>query len=219
MRPLAVPAALRRLAVLSCTSFAFVGCGDGGSPSNPDAGEDGERDSGSTFDVDSASDILDYLEGKTLTMEGAAIPSHPFGFDERTNLGANTQCYQRVTLGQSGGNWAFETVHGTLNDAPNVNDTGTCDHTTSSRQLTVVSTALGFENVMSSCFDVTITFNNFGWEGRGTFSADGRALSLELYFPNQASGHRCANGAVGSATVQVNGTPFTGNAVQAFTVE
>lgn len=72
---------------------------------------------------------------------------------------------------------------------------------------------------MRSCFDVSVTFNALAWEGRGTFSADGHTLSLELYFRNQASGYRCENGAVGSATVQLNGTPFTGNAVQVFTVE
>ncbi|MCY0999409.1 hypothetical protein OWM54_19930 [Myxococcus sp. MISCRS1] len=56
-------------------------------------------------------------------------------------------------------------------------------------------------------------------EGRGGFTADQKTLKLELYFKNQATGSRCANGAVGtSSSVTLNGQPFTGNAVQTYSI-
>ena len=47
--------------------------------------------------------ILAYLEGKTFKMEGAAIPSHPNGFDEDVNFGSATQCYKSVAMTTNGG--------------------------------------------------------------------------------------------------------------------
>jgi hypothetical protein len=196
-------------AVLSCTLLAS--CGGDGSNALGDAG--------GVPNFETPQDVLNYLEGKTLTMTGAAIPSHPQGFDEDKNLGSATQCYQRVTINPSGGGWHMVQVFGTLTGAPTVGDTGTCDHATSSGQLTFDSTQIVFENVMDDCIDITATYTGFTLEGRAKIDADAHTLSLELYFAGQATGHRCVNGAVGSATVQVQGAAFTGNAVQVYTIE
>lgn len=194
-------------------------CDDGGDGGGGD--RDGGADSGGGHVVlDTPSELASFLEGKTLTMEGDAIPSHPRGFDEDRNLGAATQCYQRITVSVSASNWNLVEDRGTLDGAPSVGDTGTCDHATSSGQLSFTSTSASFENVTATCFDVDLTFPGGGsQEGRGVISRDGKTASLELYYENQAEGHRCANGAVGAATVQVQGAPFTGDAVQVFTIE
>ena len=69
-----------------------------------------------------------------------------------------------------------------------------------------------------ACFDIDVTYPAFGTVGRGTISADGRELRLELYFQGQATGQRCADGQPGAATVSLSGTPFSGDAVQIFRV-
>jgi hypothetical protein len=77
------------------------------------------------------------------------------------------------------------------------------------------------ENVATdgSCFDFTVTYTGFGQEGRGCISPDGKKAILELFFNGQATGHRCADGAVGSSGVTVNGNAFTGDAVQIYEVQ
>lgn len=220
MHASAVPTLIRRstalVAVLTCACIAA--CGGGGDSGGEDAGGDSGEDAGPLV-LDTPQEILDYLEEKTMTLEGGAIPSHPYGYDEGRNLGANTQCYQRVTVSQSSGGWHFVEVLGTLDGAPSVGDMGTCDHATASGELSFDTTQILFENVMADCFDVNLTFAAFTWEGRGKISPDGQTLSLELFFDNQATGHRCMDGAVGSASVQLNGQPFTGDAVQVYTIE
>ena len=220
MHASAVPTLIRRstalVAVLTCACIAA--CGGGGDSGGEDAGGDSGEDTGPLV-LDTPQEILDYLEEKTMTMEGDAIPSHPYGFYEGTNFGSATQCHQRVTVSQSGGGWHVAEVRGTLNGATNVGDMGTCDHATASGELSFDTTQVLFENVMADCFEVTLTFPAFTWEGRGKISADGHTLSLELFFDNQATGHHCMDGAVGSATVQLNGQPFTGDAVQVYTIE
>ncbi len=169
-----------------------------------------------------AAGINAYLEGKTLLMEGNNIPTDPNGFSEDMNLGPNTQCYHSTQITIGGGTWNVNTELGTLNGAPTLYSTGTCDRTTvSGSPLSFTSTTVLIENVQGNgaCFDITVTYTGFSQEGRAAFSTDGKTLTMELFFGGQATGHRCADGAVGAATVTLNGHPFTGNAKQIYVVQ
>ncbi|MFT3774123.1 MAG: hypothetical protein QM820_52830 [Minicystis sp.] len=178
--------------------------GTGGTASNP---------------YDTADKINAYLEGKTLTMSGADIPTDPNGYNENINFGQATQCYNAVVMTPSTAMWHVASTLGTLNNAPNTGDKGTCDHNTPGQMLAFDSTAILIENVSTDCFDFTATFVGFSQEGRGQIAADGKTLKLELFFGGQATGHRCADGAVGAMTVQIKGAAFTGNAVQTYKVQ
>ncbi|KFE68337.1 hypothetical protein [Hyalangium minutum] len=170
---------------------------------------------------DTAEKIKALLEGKKLVMEGANIPSHPNGFNEDTNYGSATQCYTKSEMTVSGGNLAVTSNLGTLRDAPNVGNTGTCDHTVvSGTPLSFTSTAVLIENVKSNgaCFDISVTYPSFKQAGRGKLSGDGKTLTLEIFFENQAVGANCAAGVVGSRTVKLNNADFTGNARQVYAV-
>lgn len=197
-------------AVVLC-ALGVVGCGD--ETSGP------PTDTGPKYNT--ADKIATYLEGKTLVMSGDNIPSHPNGYDEDVNYGQATQCYKSVTMAVAGGKYGVTSVLGTLRDAPTVGARGTCDHDNSPGQLSFESTAVLIENVAEdgSCFDVTYTYPSFKQEGRGQVSQDGKTLKVELYFENQATGSRCASGAVAAKTVTLNGASFTGNAVQTYTIQ
>lgn len=220
---------------LLCTS-ALVACGgddtgSGGagstssgtgstSSSGSGGGSGGAGGSGGGGEVfDTAAKITAHLEGKTVVMAGDAIPSHPNGFDENTNFGSSSQCYNNVTMSPSSAMWHVVSTLGTLTGAPMPGDTGTCDHATPAGEVMFDSTAILIENVTVDCFDFTATYVGFAQEGRGSLTAGGATLSLEIFFKDQATGHRCGDGAVGEATVQLNGMPFVGDAVQVYTVE
>jgi hypothetical protein len=188
-----------------------VGCGDGDPVVTPPPAPK----------LDSSSNILAFLEGKTMVMEGANIPSHPNGFSEDRNLGAATQCYHKVVMTVAGGNYRVVSDMGTLRSTstPNVQD---CDRTTKSGQTDFTSTGVLIENVAAdgSCFDVTYTYPSFKQVGRGQVSQDGKTLKVELFFENQATGARCANGGVGAAGVIVGGEAIpTGSAVQTYAIQ
>jgi hypothetical protein len=175
---------------------------------------------GNTQPYSTANKINAHLDGKTMTMEGAALPSHSNGFDENVNFGQATQCYNSVVMRALGGKWTVTSKLGTLNGAPNTGDQGTCDRATVSAELTFDSTAVIVENVQGNgeCFDFNITYAGFAQEGRGALSADGKTLRLELFFKDQAIGHRCADGKPGDRTVTLNMNAFTGDAVQVYTI-
>jgi hypothetical protein len=86
--------------------------------------------------------------------------------------------------------------------------------------LSFNSTAVLVENPATdcSCFDITITFAGFSQEGRARVASGGGSVDMELFFGGQATGHRCADGAVGASSVTLNGTAFTGDAVQTYQV-
>jgi hypothetical protein len=171
---------------------------------------------------DTASAITTWLEGKTMVMTGADIPTHPNGYTEKMNLGASTQCYNKTTIAVAAGNFNVTSLLGTLNGAPNKYDVGTCDRSTvAGSPLTFASTAVLVENVQgnATCFDVTATYAGFKQEGRGSISADGKTVIMELFFGGQATHHRCADGAVGATGVVLNGAAFTGNAQQTYRVQ
>ncbi len=72
---------------------------------------------------------------------------------------------------------------------------------------------------VGGCFDIDITFAGYGLQGRGRIMPGAREVQLEVFFRDQAVGMRCASGPVGApGTVQLNGMPFTGDAVQRFDV-
>ncbi|APR75172.1 putative lipoprotein [Minicystis rosea] len=187
------------------TSSSTTGTGGtGGSASNP---------------YDTADKINTYLDGKTLTMSGADIPTDPNGYNENVNFGQASQCYASVVMTPTAAMWHVDSTLGTLNDAPNTGDKGTCDHGTPGQKLSFDSTAILIENVTADCFDFTATYVGFSQEGRGQIAADGKTLKLELFFGGQATGHRCGDGAVGAKTVKIKGADFTGNAVQVYKVQ
>jgi hypothetical protein len=199
------------LSALVLCALGTVACG----------GEDTTPQQPAVPKFDTADNIRNYLEGKKLVMEGANIPSHPNGYDEDVNLGQATQCYQKVEMTVTGGNFAVNSVVGTLRDAPTVGSKGTCDHTVAAgNPLSFTSTAVLIDKVKAdaTCFDVSFTYPSFKQAGRGSMSADGKTLTLELYFENQAVGASCESGAVGSPTVTLNKAPFTGNAQQVYTI-
>ncbi|NTX10280.1 hypothetical protein HUA74_44275 [Myxococcus sp. CA051A] len=191
-------------AVMVC-ALGLVGCGD----------DDDKDPPVEAPKLNSSANILAFLEGKTLLMEGANIPSHPNGFSEDVDFGASSQCYQKVTMSVAGGNFKVDSVPGTITD-------GVCNHDAPKNPLSFTSNTVLIENVTSdgSCFDVTFTFpGGLVQEGRGGFTADQKTLKLEIFFKNQSTGSRCANGAVGAAgTVTLNGQSFAGNAVQTYAV-
>lgn len=199
--------------------LALVACSDDSGPSKTDGVAPPADGGGHPYGTAAA--INAYLDGKTAVMEGSNIPSHPMGYDENTNYGAATQCYKKTTMQIAAGVYTVASEMGTLENAPNQGDTGTCNHDIQSNLVNFVSTTALIENVASdgSCFDFTVTYTGFQQEGRGKLSADGKQLVLELYFKDQATGHRCADGEVGASGVTVNGNAFSGDAKQVYVVQ
>lgn len=196
--------------------YRDAGPGDG--PMTPDAGTPRRA----TPRFSNGDQILTFLDGKRLVMDGEAIPTHPNGFDENENFGQATQCLHRVTMAISAGAFRVSTDLGSLRDAPNPEDVGTCDRDTPSGDVvTFDTTAALVEEVADEgrCFDITLTYVGFGQEGRGSISEDGETMLLELFFRDQAIGHRCADGDPGSPTITLNQEPFEGDAVQIYRIE
>ncbi len=166
-----------------------------------------------------AAAITTYLNGKTMLMTGADIPTHPNGFNQNVNYGASTQCYKSTSISIAAGTWNVTSQLGTLNGAPTVGSVGTCDNATAfGSPLTFSSTTVAISNVAGNgtCFDIDVTYTGFTQAGRGAFSADGKTVRLELFFGAQATHNRCADGAVGATGVILNTVAFTGNAVQTY---
>jgi uncharacterized protein (DUF2141 family) len=198
-------------AVMVC-ALGLVGCGDDGKDPDPNP-EPAQK-------FDTPEKISAHLEGKTLVMEGVNIPSHPNGFNEDTNFGAATQCYEKVAINVSGGNFAVTSTLGTLRDAPTVNSTGNCEPVAVGTPLSFTSTAVLIENVKGDgeCFDISVTYPSFKQVGRASFSDEGKTLTMELFFENQAVGANCAAGDVGSKTIRLTNADFAGNALQVYSV-
>lgn len=219
-----------RIAALLCLGLSLGGCQMGDLYLYPDAdfNLEGGSDGGQALDSGvvrarllSGADVMNLLEGKTLLMEADKIPSHPNGYDENLNYGSATQCIHSVQMDVQSGAISVTTKLATLKNAPRSGDRGQCDRQAASgSDVAFSTTAVLIENVKDDggCFDITLTYAGFGQEGRGAVAADGRTVNLELYFRDQAVGHRCASGAVGSASVTLNQEPFSGDAVQRYTI-
>ena len=202
--------ALLTVVLFAGAALFVLGCGDDPDNENTDEG----------FTTPAA--IFNHVVGKNWVMEGDNIPTHPNGYDENGNFGQATQCYHKSTMeATSESVWHVTSVLGTLNDAPNPGDMGTCDRTTATAEVSFDSSNVLIENVAEdgNCFDATFTYTGFAQEGRGQLSADGNTMTLELYFEGQANGHRCADGAVGGSGVMLNGAAFTGDARQVYLMQ
>lgn len=181
------------------------------------------RDAAAVNPFNTVAAVKAFFDGKTVVMEGSNIPTHPQGANENMNLGpAATQCLHKVTIKlNEAPQMVVTTELGTLNGAPTVGSVGTCDRTTKlGEPFAFTTTSVVIENVAAngSCFDITANYTGFSQQGRGTISADGQSIRLELYIAGVATGHRCADGPPGSATVKISGQNFTGNAVGIFAV-
>jgi hypothetical protein len=202
-------------ALMLCSLGLVVGCGDDdeGTTPPPPPPTDETPNTPNTPRLDSQANILAFLDGKTLVMEGANIPSHPNGISENLDFGANSQCYNRVTILGGGQGITVDSDLGTIQN-------GKCNRDAKRDGTPFSTTSIAIQNVAAdgSCFDVDFNFNGFAQQGRGSFSADRKTLKLELFFSGQASGNRCADGAVGSSTVKQGTTTFTGNAVQTYVI-
>lgn len=172
--------------------------------------------------LDNGARIDAFLEGKTLTMTGADIPTEPNGIDENRNAGQATQCINRTEMRVSSGAFSVSTTLAVLDDAPELGTVGTCNREApAGNALSFASTHHLVENVQGNaeCFDFTITYPGFAQEGRGKIEPDGSVIYLELFFKDTAVGHRCGDGAIGELnTVTLNGAAFSGNAVQVYRV-
>ncbi len=169
--------------------------------------------------INTANDVLNLMEGRTMVMAAPNVPTHPMGYDENINFGQASQCINQVTMQVTSGTFRVSTTLGTLQGAPNPEDVGSCDRQSpSGSDLVFDTTAALIENVSpgGDCFDVTLTYAGFGQEGRGAFSEDRETVYLELFFRDQALGHRCADGVVGDSSVMLNQESFGGNAVQTY---
>lgn len=205
-------------AVMLC-ALGLFGCGDdnttGGTSNN------NNNPPPVTNQYDSPAKIFAALDGKSLVMTGTNIPAFPNGYDEDTNYGSASQCYNKVALAVAGTTFNVTSDLGTLRDAPTAGSHGTCDHATVAATLKYTTTNVLIENVQGNgeCFDVTFTYTGFTQEGRGKISADGKTFILELFFKDQATGIKCANGAVGSGGIKLGGKDFTADARQIYTLQ
>lgn len=201
---------------LCALSLASLACG-----SDPGFTDDGGLGGGDPVaKLDTAAKIEGFLENKPLVMEGANIPSDPMGYNANGNFGQATQCYNRTEMTLSGANFHVKSALGTLNGAPNTGDIGMCDTSTASNTLMFDSKSYVIENIKgdAECFDILLDYGSFKQEGRGALTADRKSLKLELYFADQATAIKCADGNPGTAGVTLNGKPFAGNSVQTYTI-
>ncbi len=220
---------MNRFAMISLCGLlaaaAAAGCGDdddnGGTPDGGGTTADANTTPDARPQLTTAAQILSFLDGKTILMEGDNIPSHPNGFSEDVNFGAATQCYKSVQIATAAQNFTVTSALGTLEGAPSVGDVGNCNRAVQNgTPLSFTSTTVLIENVQGNaeCFDLTVTYPAFTQEGRGKISADGQTVTLELFFPG-AQGHRCASGAVGSGGISLASGAFTGDAQQVYEVQ
>lgn len=206
--------------LLVFAALTLVACG---STSTTDAGvvDSGVPDAGPK-DFSTSAKILGYLEGTTMVMTGADIPTSPNGFNENLNFGTNTQCYNKVSIQTLASNFIVTSDLGQFNATPDAGIAGMCDRTIKTNTQSFTSTTVLIENVANNgeCFDITVTYSGFSQSGRGKIAADGKTVTLELYFA--AAHNRCADGAVGATGVtlstQSGPVPFTGDAKQVYRI-
>jgi hypothetical protein len=221
-------AALSVTALVITPLLASTGCGGttGGGTGGGSGGGSGAGGGMQTVQLDTVARITAYLEGKKLTMTGADIPTSPNGLNENVYFGASTQCYHSTVIDVAAGNFNVTAQLGTwrsLDGGTPMNGTvGTCDRETVAGPFSATSTAVLIQNVKGNadCFDVDVTYNSYGQEGRGTIDQQGGKVKLELFFKNGAVNDRCADGNPGATGVKQvvmgNQYPFSGNAVQTY---
>lgn len=231
-------AALVAVGTLAVPALTSTGCGGGGTgggtggsgggSSGTGGGSSGTGGGTTAVQLDTVARVQAFLEGKKLVMEGANSPSHPNGLNENVYFGASTQCYKKTTINVASNNFNVTADLGTwrsLDGGTPANGTlGTCDRTVISAPFTANSMSVLIANVQgnATCFDVDVTYNAYGQEGRGAIDVDAGTVKMELFFKNGAVNMRCADGVPGATGVKqvVMGTqyPFAGNAVQTYVI-
>lgn len=218
-------------AALIAATLMTVACGE--STTTPADGGTTPTDGGSTGPrLDTPARIDAYLEGKTLTMEGANIPTSPNGYSQDVNYGAASQCYRNTVIKVGGSNFTVSAQLGTVRaldgGTPATLERGLCDKTTGDTFGPITSTVVAYNNVKGNaeCFDIDITFaSSASQEGRGAFVDGG--VNLELFFKSQYLSIRCADGNPGSGTAKfafkgadggITPIPFTGDALQRYVI-
>ncbi|MEO1483788.1 MAG: hypothetical protein AAFU77_16895 [Myxococcota bacterium] len=201
---------LKSLVAPLALALVFAACGDDDGESNDDMGPP---------DFTTGQNILNFLDGATLTMRGDNIPTHPNGFFEGLDAGAATQCYNETLITVASGQFSINSQLGTLENLMPVGDfmIGECNRDEVSGPFSDVTTAVSFTGD-ADCFDISVTYTGFAQEGRGSINADGTELRMELYFATQPAGATCGDGAVGDGADTVNGVEFTGDATQIYVV-
>lgn len=205
------------LAVLVSLSFA---CGSMPTPTV----DSGVVDAGPPK-LDTAEKIFTLLEGKTLTMEGMNIPLAPNGYNRNVFFGTNTQCYNKTVIKVMARNFQTSSSAGTWTGGdggvPTAGTIGMCNTAMPfGNPLSFNSMNVVIENVKgdAECFDVNVDYGAFKQEGRASISADRATVNMELFFQNQATGHRCADGNPGAMGVKVQMNNLTFDAVQKYAV-
>jgi hypothetical protein len=210
---------MNRTALIALLAVSALACGD-----DDDGGTtaDAAPADAMALQLGTSAQIFTFLNGKTIKMDGANIPSHPNGFNEDTNFGASSQCLISTAIAINAQQFSVMSALGTIEGAPTVGSTGTCNHALQNgNPLTFNSTTVLIENVKNNaeCFDITVTYAGFTQEGRASIAADGKTVTMELFFMGQATNHRCAAGNPGTAGVILNAAAFTGNAKQVYVVQ
>lgn len=175
--------------------------------------------------LDSRNRILTFINGRTLTMEGANIPSFPNGVSEDLATSTESRCYRNRTLNAVGSSFRFTSQLGLVRSfdgglAAN-GEFGICDHAGDGGIDTTETKAM-IDYYTVDCFNVYFTFGDRRLEGRGSARQNG--LNLEVFSAElQASNNSCVHGNPGSGGVSISPdgghwVPFTGSAVQRYDI-
>lgn len=181
-------------------ALSLTACGD----DEEEGGNNNNNTSGPDFSTGQL--ILNFLDGKTLTMEGDDVP-------DGLKIVA-TDCIDSTVITVSSGTFTVTSQVGTV--------AGTmCDFTSTSEQPAFTSTAASITNVEDNggCFDFDVVYPALAQEGRGSISQDGTELRLELYAQGFFTGIRCADGDVGADTVMLGGALTPTDVVQSYVID
>ncbi len=220
--------------LMAVVAMLVIACGGGTTPTN-DGGTGGGSGGGSGGDsgvvdagvkLDTGANILAYLDGKTLTMEGANLPASPNGYPSNVYYGNATQCYKNTVITVADGKLNVHADLGKITDGgvavTTVGQAGLCDTTTttvytnSSNSVSFDALGKGVKN-NGECFDFSVAYSGgVNQEGRGSVTAN--QLKLEIFFTGQFTGITCADGNPGSATIKKGGNAVTLNSVQTYVI-
>jgi len=200
--------------------LAACGGDDTNNNNNNNTNNNNTTNNNTNCDLTTSAGVLACMEGKTYYMAGSNIPTHPNGYSQDVNFGAATQCYFSTTIAVANGVLNVTAELGVLSGAPMTLDVGTCDTSMKSGvDFMATSQAVLIENTTADCFDIEVNYGDYAQQGRGKLNADGSQMSLELYFKDDATGYKCADGAVGSGAATVRTAEFTGDAEQVYVAQ
>jgi hypothetical protein len=220
---------------LLATSVCAAACSSSSGASPATAGDAGSSsgltDGSVSLVLDTPAAINAYLAGKTMVENGADLPHDPDGRNENTITAGEFHCWNKSTIQISpSGEWQNTVLLGTETKTGDSGDSGTCETASVfGAPIPFTAPAASIINVQgnATCFDIDVPYTFKGSvtpspenSGRGSISADGKTVSLEVYFTAQRPpGDSCADGPVGSPGVTIGGVAFTGNAVQVYRIQ